>query len=109
MKFAVMLILMTCAIGAHAASFDCDKARAADEKAICASRALNDKDVAMATQYRLLKGLFAMGARGAMQDQQQQWLKSRRACGGDSACLNQRYDERLRQLDAIYQRIDRPL
>ncbi len=109
MKFTLALLLISCAIGAHAASFDCDKARAADEKAICASRDLNDKDVAMATQYRLLKGLFAMGGQGAMQDQQQAWLKSRQACGGDVACLNQRYDERLKQLDTIYQRIDRPL
>ncbi len=109
MKFALTLLLISCALGAQAASFDCAKAHSADEKAICASRDLNDKDVEMATQYRLLKGLFAMGGQGAMQDQQQAWLKSRRACGGDVACLSQRYDERLRQLDAIYQRIDRPL
>lgn len=29
---------------AEAASFDCEKAERADEKAICANRALNDKD-----------------------------------------------------------------
>jgi uncharacterized protein len=109
MKFTLALLLMSCALGAQAASFDCAKARAADEKAICASRELNDKDVTMATQYRLLKGLFAMGGQGAMQGQQQEWLKSRQACGGDVACLNQRYDQRLKQLDATWQRIDRPL
>ncbi|VTL96972.1 Uncharacterized protein conserved in bacteria, putative lipoprotein [Pseudomonas aeruginosa] len=45
---------------AHAASFDCEKATRADEKAICANRALNDQDVEMSVKYRFLRGLFAM-------------------------------------------------
>lgn len=101
--------LLMLALPAWGASFDCQKATTTDEKAICANRTLNDKDVEMATTYRLLTGLFAMGARGAMQDQQRQWLTSRHQCGADVPCLNRRYDERLRQLDAIYGRINKPL
>jgi hypothetical protein len=58
-----------------AASFDCNKARAPDEKAICANTALNDKDVKMSVLYEINKRTLAMGGRGAMQDAQQQWLR----------------------------------
>ncbi|MBK4714197.1 hypothetical protein J0B02_10750 [Enterobacteriaceae bacterium YMB-R22] len=104
-----LFLMLLGAVNAQAASFDCAKAKTADEKAICAHLSLNDKDVEMATKYRFLTGLFAMGGRGAMQDEQQAWLEKRRACGGNIRCLGARYDERLRQLNAIYSRIDKPL
>lgn len=94
---------------AGAASFDCRKASHADEKAICADRQLSELDVQMATTYRLLSGLFAMGARGAMGDAQLTWLDQRRACGADKACLKQRYRERLGALQKIYDGIKKPL
>jgi uncharacterized protein len=49
-----------------AASFDCAKARTADEKAICANCALNDKDVKMSVLYDINKRTLAMGGRGAL-------------------------------------------
>ena len=110
MKISLLLLLSTLlSDSALAASFACDRAQAPDEKAICAQRDLNDKDVEMATQYRFLTGLFAMGARGALQDEQQRWLRSRRACGADTACLTQHYDQRLAQLERYYTSIDKPL
>lgn len=112
MKYGTILLLAAAAFSvsaAQAASFSCEKPQHADEKTICAHRDLNDKDVEMATQYRFLKGLFAMGGRGAFQDQQQAWLKQRRACATDTRCLNQRYDERLKQMADVYGRINRPL
>ncbi|EAA8368014.1 DUF1311 domain-containing protein [Salmonella enterica] len=93
----------------NAASFDCQKAKAADEKTICAHLALNDKDVEMHTNYQFLKGLFAMGSRGALQDAQRSWLKQRQQCKTDAACLTKAYNERLKQLDALYDHIDKPL
>lgn len=105
----VSLALLTLCGPAMAASFDCGRASRPDETAICHNRQLNDKDVEMATTYRLLKGLFAMGARGNMQDQQQQWLGQRRQCASNTTCLNQRYDERLKQLQATYDNINKPL
>ena len=39
---------------AQAASFNCDKAETADEKAICADRELNDEDVEMTSSTRSL-------------------------------------------------------
>ncbi|MBJ3815449.1 hypothetical protein F9C28_11045 [Shimwellia pseudoproteus] len=111
MKILAVITPLLCAVSVPvmAASFDCTRARQPDELAICHDRTLNDKDVEMATTYRLLKGLFAMGARGSMQDQQQQWLAQRRQCGSDVQCLHQRYDQRLQQLTAIYDNINKPL
>ncbi|WP_354683034.1 lysozyme inhibitor LprI family protein [Cupriavidus necator] len=94
---------------ANAASFDCGKARLPDEIAICADRALNDKDVELSTKYKLLSGLLAMGVRGDMQDRQRAWLKLRRQCGRNVECLKQRYDERIGELDRVYAGIQKPL
>ncbi|WP_262028946.1 lysozyme inhibitor LprI family protein [Microvirga sp. Mcv34] len=82
----------------QAASFDCAKSEKADEKAICADRALNDQDVEMAVLYTQLKPLLGMGARGDMEDAQVAWLKQREACGSDRACLGKAYEERVQQL-----------
>ena len=53
---------------AFAASFDCNRARLPDEKAVCASRQLSELDVEMSVRYQMLTGLVAMGTRGDMQD-----------------------------------------
>jgi uncharacterized protein len=85
---------------AAAASFDCGKAKTADEKAICADRTLSELDVAMATLYGVRMQIpMLMGARGAAQDEQRAWLAQRRACGGDTACLTQIYQQRIVDLD----------
>lgn len=83
---------------ARAASFDCDKAQTADEKAVCADRALNDQDVEMSVLYTQLKPLLGMGARGDMEDEQVAWLKRRAACGDDGTCLSKAYEDRVLQL-----------
>lgn len=94
---------------AHAASFACNRARAPDERAICADRGLNDSDVRMATMFELLSGLFAMGQRGDMGEAQQRWLVARHACGGHVACLRKSYARRIGELRAIYDQIDKPI
>lgn len=109
MKRCLLALALMAPLAAGAASFDCHNAKAADEKAICAHLALNDKDVEMATKYQFLKGLFAMGARGALQDSQQAWLKTRRQCAGSVSCLNSAYDRRLAELDNVYAGINKPL
>jgi uncharacterized protein len=97
-------------VSGRAASFDCEaQALKPDEKAICDSRALNDADVKMVTTFDLLSGLLAMGSRGTMQDEQSEWLKKRQACSADVACIKASYDERQRQLDTAFGKINRPL
>lgn len=105
----LMAIAVLYPLAGYSASFDCQKAMQADEKAICADRSLNDMDVAMATKYQFLRGLFPMGTRGRMMDAQKAWLHSRQKCGSDISCLTKLYEGRLQQLDAIYAGIDKPL
>ncbi len=85
-----------------AASFDCARARAADERAICADRHLNDQDVRMATWLEVLGDVQLMGANGAMRDDQIAWLANRHKCGGDRVCLSHAYDRRLHALNGSY-------
>jgi uncharacterized protein len=109
MRLVLTALALTLAlpVAAHAASFDCNKARSPDEKAICANTALNDKDVKMSVLYDINKRTLAMGGRGALMDAQQQWLKDRRGCGANRACLNRAYDRRLGELDRSMERIYR--
>jgi uncharacterized protein len=91
----------TCVGPAAAASFDCARARQADERAICNDRALNDRDVTMSVLYGLDRRFLAMGGRGLLMDEQAAWLRGRRACGADRACLARSYDHRIAQLRRI--------
>ncbi|EMQ2088326.1 DUF1311 domain-containing protein [Salmonella enterica subsp. enterica] len=109
MKDVLISVAALFPLAGDSASFDCQKATQADEKAVCADLSLNDMDVEMATKYQFLQGLFPMGTRGAMQDEQQKWLQSRLHCGGDTACLTKSYESRLQQLDKIYAGINKPL
>lgn len=87
---------------ALAASFDCGRARLPDEKAVCASRQLSELDVEMSVRYQMLTGLVAMGTRGDMQDEQQAWLSTRKACGGNRSCLLGAYRKRIGVLKNEY-------
>lgn len=95
------LALILLAGPAAAASFDCTKARTADEKAICADRSLNDKDVRMALLFDLDRRLMTMGSRDAMRDDQSAWLRDRRRCGADRVCLHRSYDRRIAMLRGV--------
>ena len=90
---------------AHAASFNCAKAKTADEKAICKTQSLSDADVKMATLFDVDTHLVAMGERGSIQDDQSAWLKSRHACGGNIACLGKSYGDRIKVLQAQFDQI----
>jgi uncharacterized protein len=90
---------------ASAASFDCRKARTADEKAICANRDLNDQDVRMDQLYNITRHLVPMGGRDAIMDQQYRWLKARRTCGANQACLARSYNQRIAELNTVMDRV----
>lgn len=81
-----------------AASFDCAKAKASDEIAICQNVSLNDQDVTMALLYDLNKHFMAMGGRGSLMDGQAEWLKKRHACGSNLSCLSDAYTQRIGML-----------
>ena len=104
-----ILFALLAADGAQGASFACGRARTPDERAICADRALNDQDVRVAVMYDFLRGLHAMGGRGAILDDQRAWLAERRRCGAGRACLAAIYARRVRELQADYDRLPKPL
>ena len=101
----VLTVACAAALPATAASFDCRKARTADERAICANRDLNDQDVRVDQMYGITRRLVPMGGRDAIMDQQRAWLKARKACGGNQACLRRSYDRRLRELNTVMDRV----
>lgn len=109
MRFAVLAFIAAFAAApAHAANWgaiNCDKAKAADEKAICASTELVQLDAQMSTEFGLMKGLVPMGTRGDMMDEQKDWLAKRSACRADEKCLRRAYDQRIRVLERMFDRV----
>ncbi len=93
-------LLLSPGWGAQAASFDCRKARAPDERAICADPGLSNLDSRLAGLLDLDEGTVAMGQRGDMQETQAAWLKRRTACGADRICLHAQYESRLKTVTA---------
>lgn len=98
-----LLLLLSCTTSA--ASFSCINVTASDEKAICADRELGEKDVRMATTYAMLRDVVLMGGRDALQDEQNDWLQKRQACGANTICLSHLYDERTEELYRQYKQI----
>ncbi len=101
----VFVAAMVYAPPVRAASFDCARARGADERAICANRTLNDKDVTMALLLEVDRRFLTMGRRGVIDDEQAHWLKGRRACGAELQCLTSAYDHRIGALQAILEEL----
>jgi uncharacterized protein len=89
---------------AEAASFNCAKAKTADEIAICQTQILSDLDTQMATLYGVRMQIpMLMGAKGAAQDEQRAFLAARGACGGTVACIQQAYLNRIAVLSQAIQ------
>ena len=99
--FAATAVLLLTANGAQAASFDCARARSADEIAICHDRELGDLDVQMATLFDVVTGLVAMGERGELRDEQHDWLAQRHQCRADVRCLRHSYRRRIAALRRV--------
>ncbi len=104
-RYMLPVLALVCATPAAAASFDCARAKAPDEKAICATRALNDADVRMDTLFHVDAQLMAMGGRGDLQEAQRDWMHKRQACKGDIKCLTRAYKDRLADLQAAFDEI----
>ena len=93
--------LLIAANSTQATSFDCDKAKSMDEKAVCANRLLNDLDVTMGELFSLDKRLLPMGGRDALIGEQQEFLKRRKVCGAKLDCLTDLYQKRVVALRSI--------
>ncbi|MDE3201991.1 MAG: DUF1311 domain-containing protein [Acidobacteriota bacterium] len=76
--FIAVFFLAAGSIGAHAASFNCQKANTKQEKAICASTALSAADDQMDAAYRKLLRSIPPQAATAIREEQRAWLRFRR-------------------------------
>ncbi|MFD2184784.1 lysozyme inhibitor LprI family protein [Rhodoplanes azumiensis] len=80
---------------------DCAKATTPADRTICSTYALGQDEARMATLYGVATGLVAMGQRGDIQDAQRAFIRTREACGTDTACLSRVYATRIRELTAV--------
>ncbi len=88
---------------AQAQSFDCHKARTADERMICQVPLLSELDEIMALFYKRLRRYTAkfdnaMGPQERLKREARDFLERRAACGGDVSCIEGVYRERIREL-----------
>lgn len=81
------------------ASFDCQKAGTATERAICSDIDLARLDRNLADAYaQALSWASDDAEKIKIRDAQRKWIGERNACGGDVACLTAAYDARLKAL-----------
>lgn len=76
------------------ATVDCGLTLTSTEEAICASSKLRSLDASMTRQYRIVLSISGDDEPN-LRAEQADWIKSRNACGSDTACIAARYRERL--------------
>ena len=110
---------------AHAASFDCAKARTGVEKAICADPKLSEYDERIAAAYKRELGEWNGAIRAYVRNDQRHWLAEIRriddndgeieanCTAGDLPCLRREYQLRTDEIESsgyrnsgVYQRSD---
>jgi uncharacterized protein YecT (DUF1311 family) len=98
-RMALQLLLVVLAVSFHAevkaASFDCEKAKSAVEKMICADAELSKLDEELADVYKT--ALLDEERSESIRRIQKQWLKERNSCI-DASCVNLSYTTRLNEL-----------
>jgi len=84
---------------AAAASFDCARARSADEVTVCRNASLSALDSEMGgLWYAYSRVPMLMGGNGNRGDEARAFLDRRRGCGRDTACLTAAYRARIGEL-----------
>ena len=81
-------------------SFDCDRARAQSEYAVCASPALSALDRTMSGQFRAARNRADPGQARLLEQTRGRFLAFRNRCGDDD-CIAQTYRGRMREIDDI--------
>lgn len=95
MSAAVALAVAGCSY--DVATVDCGLALTPTEDAICASPKLRSLDATMTREYRIVLSISGEDEPN-LRAEQAEWIHSRDACGGDTACIAKRYRERLNLL-----------
>jgi hypothetical protein len=81
---------------AHAASFDCAKAKTKNEKLMCANEIISKLDENLNVQYQKLLKFYVQNQ--AIRQWQMEWLKSDELKCKDSDCLEKAYKKRILEL-----------
>lgn len=97
----LMLILALLSGSVAAASFDCNKAKAAVERLICTNADLSRRDDAMAAEYARIAATAL--DKTELQRMQRTWLAERDACV-DAGCVADQYERQSTVLKAYAQR-----
>lgn len=101
--FKLLSLFWFCAgllsLTAQAASYDCTRANASAEIAVCAHPNLNALDEELAVLYRSLLNELPVRQADRMRQDQRSWLKARNSCGAEVRCLKARYQERIARLN----------
>lgn len=90
-----LLLVITLATSAHAASFDCAVAKTDVERIICSSEELSQLDRTLAEIYEL--ELSRDNAAKSIRAAHRTWLESRNRCS-DTTCIEHRYEQRIADL-----------
>ena len=88
-------------------SFDCAKARARDELAVCGDVELSALDRSLSQVYYALADGLSGDARMALRVAQGEWLAQRRGCDANVPCIGQAYRSRIAQLGGNQQASNR--
>lgn len=98
---AIALAATVFSLPVFAASFDCSKATAPDELAICSNPTLSALDSQMGGLWYGYKAMpLLMGVSGIRLDAATAFLKSRAACGSNVSCMTKLYNERIATLQS---------
>ena len=96
---AILFAAFFLATPASAASFDCARARAADEVTVCRTPSLSNLDSEMGgLWYAYSRVPMLMGGNGNRAGEARDFLDRRRACGRAVACLTNAYRARIAEL-----------
>jgi uncharacterized protein len=85
---------------AQSASFPCDRARSAAEKAICRNPELSTLDEHLGQYYAAARSVLK-SADSCLVSDQRNWLRAQRDSCSDAGCLRQAYLRRLAELDPL--------
>ena len=94
-----VLIVLTGAKNLDAQSFNCRYAHHRDEKLICKDPGLAILDEELASVYRRLILRLPRGEGERLDRDEEAFVVARRHCGKQRACIEQKYRDRIRELE----------
>jgi uncharacterized protein len=97
LRYALLLTSLAFASVTQASSFDCSTANNKTEKAVCGDPQISLLDEKLGKLWH--STLASVPDAKALKADQRQWLRSRNACGDQTACLRREYLMRLSELE----------